>query len=270
MRTNSWQPAALWTFVILTFSWTWGLLWVGATFTLQPAWLGTALLIVTGFGPSIAAFCVVWIFEGSAALRQWLRGCLTWNWPAQWYGLAFFGPPAAMLIALGSHAVLGGTVAPSAAKGQIGLALLQSALTMFVGGPLGEEFGWRGYALPRLATRFGWRWASLIVGAIWGLWHLPLFFIPGMAQTHMPMALFMASSVALSVVMARMSVNTRFSVLPAMVFHWSINTWSAFLPIIPNGGSVRPYVLVMSLLFVISIIVFLNSGPNISNGNLQK
>jgi uncharacterized protein len=268
--TQSHKPAALCTFVALAFGWTWGLLWIGATFTLHPPWLGTALLIIIGFGPSFAALCVVWMFEGSAGLRQWLRRCLSWRLPAYWYALAFLGPPVAILVALGSHAVLGGSVSPSAAKGQLGLALLQSGLTMFVGGPLGEEFGWRGYALPELTARLGWRWASLIVGAVWGLWHLPLFFIPGMAQAQMPMALFMASSVALSVLMARMSVNTAFSVLPAMVFHWSINTWSAFLPIIPNGGSVRPYVLVMNLLFVVAIIVFLKPGPDTPNRSFRQ
>jgi peptide/nickel transport system ATP-binding protein len=46
-----------------------------------------------------------------------------------------------------------------------------------VGGPLGEEFGWRGYLLPAIAARLGWRWAGLVVGVLWGVWYLPLFFI---------------------------------------------------------------------------------------------
>ncbi len=73
----------------------------------------------------------------------------------------------------------------------------------------------------------------------------------------MPMALFMGSDWP----HRRSWVNTRFSVLPVMVLHWSINTWRAVLPIIPNGGSVRPHVLAKSILFVIAIIVVLKPGP---------
>ena len=112
-----------------------------------------------------------------------------------------------------------------------------------------------------MSTPLGWRWASLVVGAVWGLWHLPLFFIPGSAQAQMPMLLFMTSAVALSVVMARMTVNVRFSILPALIFHWAINAWPGFLPIIPTGGNVRPYVLVMAILFIVALIVLAKPGP---------
>ena len=264
------NPAALWAFFALAFGWSGGFLWLSTLIEPQSHWLRTALLMLTGFGPTLAAVCVVWLFEGRAALKLWLRRCLSNHLHPVWYAAAFLGPPLAMLAALGLHAALGGTVGAFTANGHLGLALVQFGLTFFVGGPLGEEFGWRGYALPQLARRWGWRWASLAVGAIWALWHLPLFFIPGMAQAQMPMALFMASSVALSVLMSRLSVIAGFSILPAMVLHWSINTWSAIIPVIPNGGSVRPYALVMSILFVTALIVFLKPGPPNSQTDLQE
>jgi uncharacterized protein len=261
--TQAIQPAALLTFVALAFSWTWGLWWIASTaVNPQSTALISALFIVSGFGPSLAGLVVVWGFDGRAGLCRWLQRCLTWRFGVGWYAMAFFGPPLAMVAALAIHAVLGGPLPPLPDASHIGAPLLQFGMVLFIGGPIGEEFGWRGYALPVLANRLGWRWASLIVGAVWGLWHLPLFFIPGMAQAQMPMALFMASSVAITVVLARMSVNTGISVLPAMLFHWAINAWPAVLPMIPNGGSVRPYVLVMSILFVIAVIVFLKPGPN--------
>jgi uncharacterized protein len=262
--------AALVTFSAVAFGWTWGLWWVAAAVGLQTPRLGTVLFILSGFGPSLAALIAVLAFEGRAGLHRWLGRCLVWRFNPLLYAIAFLGPPLAIVAALGIHAALGGTVAPSPAAGQVGATLAQFGLTVFIGGPMGEEFGWRGFALPRLAARFGWRSASLIVGAVWGLWHLPLFYIPGMAQAQMPMALFMGSSVALSVVMARLSVNAGWSVLPAVVFHWSINAWPAFLPIIPNGGSVRPYVFVMGILFVVAVIVFFKPGPDASRGVLQE
>ena len=91
-----------------------------------------------------------------------------------------------------------------------------------------------------------------------------------MAQANMPIALFMASTVALSVVFARLSVNTLFSVLPAIVLHWSINAWSWAIPVTPQGGVTKPYYLVMGILFITATIVFLKPGPIPSQGSLPK
>lgn len=151
-----------------------------------------------------------------------------------------------------------------AVSGPVSAVLVQFALVLIIGGPLGEELGWRGFLLPGLAARHGWRRSSLIVGAIWGLWHLPLFYMAGTGQSQMPMPLFMASAVALSIVFARLSVNTGFSVLPALLLHWSINAWSLVIPMVPNGGSVRPYILVMGILFVFAAIAALMPGPAVS------
>jgi hypothetical protein len=252
---------ALLTFVVITFGWTWGLLWVGTTFPLQPPWIVTVVLIASAFGPSLAGVTTMALFEGLAGLKRWLKRCLFWRVGWGWYAIAAFVPLGMMALALALYSATGGAVPSSPATGNLLLSVLIFGQILLLGGPLGEEFGWRGYALPVLTHRIGWRWASLIVGAVWAMWHLPLFFIPGMAQANMPMGLFMASSVALSVIFARLSVNTRFSVLPAIVLHWSINAGSWAIPVTPQGGVMQPYYLVMGLLFAVAILVFLKPGP---------
>lgn len=260
-RVPSWQPIALIAFVVLAFGWTWGLLWVGATFTMQPQWFGTAITIASAFGPSLAGMTTVALFDGLPGVKRWLTRCLFWRIGGGWYAIAAFAPLGMMVSALALHAAMGGTVPPSPAAGSLWLSALIFGQILLLGGPLGEEFGWRGYVLPALTHRIGWRWASLTVGSVWALWHLPLFFIPGMAQANMPMALFMASTVALSVVFARLSVNTRFSVLPAIVLHWSVNAGSWAIPVTPQNGVMQPYYLVMGLLFTVAIFVFFKPGP---------
>jgi uncharacterized protein len=263
------QLARFMSFVVLAFVWTWGLWWMIGTHAAWPKTVLIALQLLSGIGPSLAAVTVVWGFEGTAGLKDWLRRCLRWRFAASWYGMAFIGPPVIMLAALMLNAALGGPTPLSPAAGHIGLALLQFILVLIVGGPVGEEFGWRGFALPALAPRLGWRLASLIVGAIWALWHVPLFYMTGTAQAEMPMALFMASSVALSVIFARLSVNTAFSVLPAIVLHWSVNAWSWAIPVTPQGGMTQPYTLVMGLMFGVAILVLLRPGPQTSQASLQ-
>ena len=261
---------ALLTFVVLTFGWTWCLLWVGATFTLQPAWIGTVIVIASAFGPSLAGVITVALFDGLAGLKQWLKRCLFWRVSWGWYAIAAFGPLGMMALALALYAATGETVPPSPAAGNLLPSILIFGQILVLGGPVGEEFGWRGYALPALTHHIGWRWASLTVGGVWALWHLPLFFIPGMAQANMPIALFMASSVALSVVFARLSVNTRFSVLPAIVLHWSVNAGSWAIPVTPQGGVTLPYYLVMGLLFAVAIFVFFKPGQHPSQKSFGK
>lgn len=167
-----------------------------------------------------------------------------------------------MALALALHATLGGVVRPSPVTGILTTALILLQITV-LGGPLGEELGWRGYALPVMAQGLGWRAASIVLGVVWGLWHLPLFWMPGMAQAYLPMGLFMAGSVGLSVVFARLAVNTGFSVLPAILMHSAINTGFWAIPVTPQGGDLRPYAIVTALLLSVAIACLVLPGPAI-------
>jgi membrane protease YdiL (CAAX protease family) len=250
---------ALLTFVALTFGLSWGLAWTSTL--VEPAVLSEALYALCGFGPSFAAFITVLVWDGRAGLARWLGRCLTWRLRIGWYLMALLAPPLVMFAALGLHVALGGVVWPSSAVGYPDLIVPTFALILLIGGPFSEEFGWRGYALPVLAGRFGWRTASLIIGVVWGLWHAPLFVIPGAPQADMPPLLFLAGTVGMSVAFSRLAVNTGFSVLPAIVLHWSINAFAWAIPVMPQGGTLQPYVLVIGLLSLSAVIVFLKPGP---------
>ena len=91
-------------------------------------------------------------------------------------------------------------------------------------GPLGEELGWRGFALPRLLKGRSALSAAIIVGVIWGVWHLPAFILAGTPQNNMSFPLFMIGIVALSVLMTWAFKGTSGSVLVAALIHWAFNT----------------------------------------------
>ncbi|MEA5451873.1 CPBP family intramembrane glutamic endopeptidase [Leptolyngbya sp. CCNP1308] len=145
------------------------------------------------------------------------------------------------------------------------LAVMNFGVLLLFGGPLGEEFGWRGYALPVLQERYSWRVASLILGIVWGAWHLPLFYMADTAQSHIPVGLFMVSTVALSVLFAWLFNHTGGSVLPALVLHTAVNAGGWVIPVMvmPDGSNLRPYGLAVGLLVAIALGLLCDEEPRL-------
>jgi uncharacterized protein len=254
------HAAAILTFFALTYLWTWGL-WAAVVLQADPAGrMTTLLLLASAFGPSLSGLAVVLMFDGPAGLRVWRKRCFAWRLGWGWYAIAALAPLAIMALALVLHTALGGAVPVSPVTGIMATALVVLQITV-LGGPLGEEFGWRGYALPAMAQKLGWRGASIVLGAIWGLWHLPLFWMPGMAQANLPIGLFMAGTFGLSVVFARLAVNTGFSIFPAILLHAAVNAGSWAIPVTPQGGDLRPYTMVTALLLVVAVACLARPGP---------
>ena len=245
MRWRWLQHQPLVGFCVLTFAWSWACWGLSAVVTLRWPWLAQVLMFAGGFGPSAAAVFVVWSTQGRGGLRVWFSRCIQWRVGWAWMALALLAPLVVVVMAAGVHLMLGGTIAPLPALGQVPLAVINLFAVLLVGGPLGEEFGWRGYALPRLQARMGWRPASLLLGLVWGLWHLPLFYLSDTVQAHMTLALFLLSVVAMSVIFAWLALHTRGSVAAALVLHTAVNYWPAIVPVLPTPENYRPYLLVV-------------------------
>ncbi|PZO56970.1 MAG: CPBP family intramembrane metalloprotease [Phormidesmis priestleyi] len=258
-------------FFALTFAWSWICWLLAATCRPQLPTLGTVLFIVGSFGPGIAAIAVVRYTSGQGGLRRWLRRSLQWRVGWRWLALSFFSPLAVIALAAAMHIALGGVIAPSPASGHVLLAVVIFGQILLLGGPLGEEFGWRGYALPVLQERYSWRVASLILGVAWGAWHLPLFYIADTAQRHIPFGLFMPSTMALSVLFAWLFNCTRGSVLPALVLHTAINAWAVVIPVIvmPDGSNLRPYGLAVGLLVLVALGLLCSATPTLRRRSLK-
>jgi membrane protease YdiL (CAAX protease family) len=97
-----------------------------------------------------------------------------------------------------------------------------SAVPLIVLGPLSEELGWRGYALRRLQTRMGALASSVVIGVVWALWHLPLFYMIGTSQSeaNAPFLAFALAVVSTSVLYTWLSNNTGGSIFSAVFLHW--------------------------------------------------
>ena len=186
-----------------------------------PAGLVTPLVIIQTFGPTVAAL-VMATLTGSGArhlLKHFLRLRVG---PVAYLG-ALVGPP--LMIVLGATVVRAGAMWQALA--QEGLLLLPYFLlfliSVLLGGPLGEEAGWRGFALPRLQARHGALLASLIVAAGWVLWHLPLFFIPQANTWTGSLVVYTGSAVALSIIHTWMYNRAQASLFVVTLLHAAVD-----------------------------------------------
>ena len=133
--------------------------------------------------------------------------------------------------------------------------MLAAALgSTLVGGQSGEELGWRGYALPRLAARFGFGGGSVLLGVLWAVWHLPLFFVPEVDKSGQSFPLYLLQVTALSVAMAWLYANTRGSLLPVMLMHAAVNNTKDIVPS-AEPNATNPWALSHSLVAWMTVAV---------------
>jgi len=269
MQSDSTTPkqnsAALWIYFVSTFAWSW-LFWQLAVLTDQ-AYLG----IVAGFGPMFAAFGVTGWQSGQVGIRALLKRGIQWRVKWRWFIVIWTLPALVMLMALGLHGILGGALPNSQATGRWGLAIVNFFLVMLIGGPLGEEFGWRGYTLPAFQRRFSAFWSSVILGIIWACWHLPLFFISGTGQHQLPFSLFLLNTIAISILFTWVYNNTSGSILMSILLHTAVNGWAWVIPIYPSAvNSLRPCAIATALLIIIAALIVLVFGARTLTGQIDR
>ena len=173
-------------------------------------------------GPFLAAFVMTGATEGREGVGRFLRRFVLWRVGLRWYLFAFVGIP---VIAVLSVVVIPGVLGSFKGLGALApLSLLGVFVyVLFLGGALGEEPGWRGFALPRLQSLHGPLVGSLILGPLWALWHLPLFLTPWNELTFFNVVVFVLATTCLAIMYTWVFNNTKGSVLMAILIHASFN-----------------------------------------------
>ena len=222
------------TYFILTFILTWTL-WF-ASGILSPAGPHGPWFLLGVFAPGLVALALTARNDGRRAVTGLLRHLVDWRVPARWYLFALgFMALVKLTVAVGHHILWGRW---PRFGGEPWYVLLAATLaSTVIGGQAGEELGWRGYALPRLAERFGMAAASVLLGLVWALWHLPLFFAPVADTFGQSFPLYLLQVTALSVVMAWVYVNTRRSLVPVMLLHAAVNNTKDLVPSADPGAT---------------------------------
>ena len=195
-------------FFVLAYLLTW---WIYPLLKFSP------LLGIFGlFGPALAAIIMAAVTEGKAGVKALLSRVVRWRVGVRWYVIALGLPTVLSLATAGLYYLLGASQFL-----QVGaLTIFDLVLFVLV---VGEELGWRGYALPRQLEKRSAVTASLILGVLWGLWHLPTFLVPGTPQYGLPLSAFVLLTIEYSILMTWVYLHTLGSVLIATLFHGAIN-----------------------------------------------
>jgi hypothetical protein len=237
-------------FLVITFAIAWGILGLYVAWPDQMArWFGALsgnhpLFFLAVYAPAIGGLIVVGWASGLKGIGRFGSRLLLWRCSWAWYGFIVLGIPAVFF-------------AGSAIKGNLGQyqvdlsrwpALLVGLGLMAIKGPI-EEIGWRGVGLPLLQRYLAPLWAGLVLGVIWGLWHLPAFLLSGTPQSEWSFAAFFIGAVTLSVICTPLFNRSRGSILLPMLYHFQL--------INPLWPDAQPYD-TMVLIAVAVVIVWLN------------
>src|ERR671916_1592147 len=234
-------------FFVLAYVLTWPLI---PLVSVSPLWGFPAL-----FGPALAAIIVAVVTDGAPGLRDLLGRLVRWRVEARWYAVVLGLPVVLALIAAGLHLLLG----PQTSVDFGALSVLNFVVFVLI---VGEELGWRGYALPRLLAERSALAASLILGALWSAWHLPTFFVPGAPQYGLPFSAFALLTLAYSVTIGWVYVHPRGSVLIVSLLHGAINLSQGFF--LGGGGPAREHWLLAPVYGAAALAVALVFGANLS------
>ena len=222
-------------FFVLTYAVMWSCFIPVAAGIPAYAPLGAVLLLLGTFAPSLVAVWLTARAEGDSGLRALLSGVLRWRVAAGWYLFALAYIPAIKLTVALVHRLATGAWPRFGDEPWYGILAAIAFSTPF---QAGEEIGWRGYALPRLATRFGLARASVLLGFIWAAWHLPQFFIPEVDTYGQSFFVYALQVTALSVAIAWLYARTNGSLLLVMLLHSAVNNSKDIVPsALPGANS---------------------------------
>lgn len=265
------KPTPLIAFGLLTFGLSWGV-WIPLalasrgliTLSLSP----TLLTLIGAFGPSLAALVLVAATERWAGVRQLLGRLLIWRVGVHWYLFVLAWPVVLSLLTTAVHVALGQAAPDFAHPPLLDVYPLPPELMMvgwwvlvpfvlvqqlLMSSPMGEEIGWRGYGLPQLQQRNTPLAASIILGLIWSVWHLPLYLTREHPLANEFFGWLPLGLIPTAILFTWVFNHTRGSLLLALLFHAAINLTDLFLARTATLPLISPALTWVAALIVIGI-----------------
>jgi membrane protease YdiL (CAAX protease family) len=263
-------------FFVVTFLWSWSILLpmvllnglgIIQTENISNMFIILLVAFIGALGPAAGAFFSLLTTEGKGAIKPFIKLFLSlkFGWKA-WLSI-FLILGLSTMIAWITPELFGEDRIPTYLPSVFIFPVYLLLMVFFGGGQ--EEIGWRGYILPFLEKRFGLIIGSLILGIVWAIWHLPLWFIPGTSQTYMNFFVFMLSTIGYSFIFSWIIKISGNRLLSGLLVHGTAN---AFVPLFPtvilehNVSQIRFWIYALLILAVGIIIVTIRTIKNRKNG----
>lgn len=262
-------------YFIITYAFTW-LLWFPAVLYTNGLIDGSFMVyfilgMIAPWGPMVSAFSLTLKFEGKSEFKNNIKRWLNFKLGCWWIPVIVLIPILGILAHVINVFIFKGSFPVSDIP--LWLIPIIFIITLLIEGPLAEEFGWRGYAKPRMEKKINSFSANLILGFIWGFWHLPLFFMIGFPHhDYLPLWLFILNCVVFSLIIAWIQNNTDQSIVPAILIHTWMNVIMVFLPLMEftPGGNYMPWLLSVIILGILMTIVIIYYGTDFIRKHAQN
>lgn len=253
-------------FFVLTLLWTWTFGFIPVLFGFTGTPLGTFLFYFGGGAPSVVALFIVFLTYNKEQRRGYFHRCFSfkymgWKWPL--ITVAFFTLITFVSLLLGvgvlGYDMPGMDYIHAVAKNPLNIFVI--LLITIISGPLNEEFGWRGFALDKLLVKFGFFGASVILGFIWGIWHLAWYFTPGQAQYNLLQdsvfhaVMYIPSVILLNFVVTFVYIKTKRSILAGALVHMFGNLLGSQL-LSPYSTEISSTIRYVKMAFFIALVIY--------------
>ncbi len=243
LRTS--KPGQLAAFFVLTFIIGW-LAWIPL---LIDRAFPTSIAFIFLFSPAISALVVTALANGGVGVKDLLKRYFLWKFHIQWYLLAFLLLPAIFLLA----ALISFNFNLQSLWTNSPWYFIAASFIFLMFINSGEEIGWRGFALPRMQELFENPLpVSILLGVIWGAWHLPEYFVPG---PNIPLIPFLFLIAGLSIIYMILFNNTRGSLLSAVILHASTDIMPRIMQI--GNFTAATWILIAGLAWISAVVLYL-------------
>ena len=228
----------IYVFLILTLLWSWTNWFIGLNCLsdgINQESIGKFLVFffVGVYGPTISGIITTLLFDGLKGVFELIKKLFIWKAPLKYYVYIILLPLLFVIIGIALYSQFIGKI------GSFDIMAFLSIPTILLAGlyagPLGEELGWRGFLLPKLQKSYSNLNSAIIIGFIWFIWHIPLWWAPfGTLVSGEPISLisvftYFIMLICLSIIITWLVINSKGSVLIAILFHLSINAGIALL-----------------------------------------
>jgi hypothetical protein len=238
------------------------------------------IVLLAGYGPALAAILVTLLTTGGQGLKELFGRLARWRVGLQWYLTALFLPAAVILVSIGLNALTGGPApdfsneafpfGPPDTPLALKIGMLFLIFTLGFDG-VGEELGWRGYALPRLKESQTSLVSSVILGVLWAVWHFPFALTEGTALNSVPLLVFVLNLVAQAIIYTWIFNNTGGSLLLPLLYHAAGNTTYNLLPYFPSAASdMRIYFFNVVMNWLIALTIVFATKGSLQAGREQE